>query len=55
MLVHGEQGITLHQEIPVEGELEAVSEITAIYDKGKGARGRHRLGLHARAARASRC
>jgi acyl dehydratase len=37
MLVHGEQGITLHQEIPVEGELENVSEITAIYDKGKGA------------------
>lgn len=37
MLVHGEQGITLHQEIPVEGELEAVSEITGIYDKGKGA------------------
>ncbi len=37
MLVHGEQGITIHQEIPVEGELEAVSEITGIYDKGKGA------------------
>jgi acyl dehydratase len=37
MLVHGEQGVTLHQEIPVEGELEAVSEITGIYDKGKGA------------------
>jgi acyl dehydratase len=37
MLVHGEQGITLHREIPVEGTLEAVSEITGIYDKGKGA------------------
>ena len=37
MLVHGEQGITLHREIPVEGELEAVSEITGIFDKGKGA------------------
>lgn len=37
MLVHGEQGITLHREIPVEGELEAVSQITGIYDKGKGA------------------
>jgi acyl dehydratase len=37
MLVHGEQGITLHQEIPVEGELETVSEITGIYDKVKGA------------------
>ena len=37
MLVHGEQGITLHRAIPVEGELEAVGEITGIYDKGKGA------------------
>jgi acyl dehydratase len=37
MLVHGEQGITLHREIPVEGELEAYGEITGIYDKGKGA------------------
>ena len=37
MLVHGEQGITLHQEIPVEGELESVGEVTGIYDKGKGA------------------
>jgi acyl dehydratase len=37
MLVHGEQAITLHREIPVEGELEAVGEVTGIYDKGKGA------------------
>lgn len=37
MLVHGEEAITLHQEIPVEGEIETVSEITGIYDKGKGA------------------
>jgi acyl dehydratase len=37
MLVHGEQSITLHREIPVSGELEAVGEITGIYDKGKGA------------------
>jgi acyl dehydratase len=37
MLVHGEQGITVHREIPVKGELEAVSEVVAIYDKGKGA------------------
>lgn len=37
MLVHGEQSITLHREIPVEGEIETVSEITGIYDKGKGA------------------
>lgn len=37
MLVHGEQEITLHREIPVQGEIETVSEITGIYDKGKGA------------------
>lgn len=37
MLVHGEQAITCHAEIPVEGEIETVSEITGIYDKGKGA------------------
>lgn len=37
MLVHGEQGITLHREIPVSGTLRAESEITGIYDKGKGA------------------
>jgi acyl dehydratase len=37
MLVHGEQGITLHREIPVEGTLEMVSEVTGIFDKGKGA------------------
>jgi acyl dehydratase len=37
MLVHGEQAITLHREIPVEGELEAQGEVVGIYDKGKGA------------------
>lgn len=37
MLVHGEQAVTLHREIPVEGELEAQGEIVGIYDKGKGA------------------
>lgn len=37
MLVHGEQGITLHREIPVEGTAVSVAEITAIWDKGKGA------------------
>lgn len=37
MLLHAEQGIELHREIPVEGELEAQTEITGIYDKGKGA------------------
>ena len=35
MLLHGEQGITLHRAIPVEGELETVGRITGIYDKGK--------------------
>lgn len=37
MLVHGEQAITLRGPIPVEGEVETVGEITAIWDKGKGA------------------
>jgi acyl dehydratase len=37
MLVHGEQGITLHREIPTSGTLESVSRITGIFDKGKGA------------------
>jgi acyl dehydratase len=37
MLVHGEQAITLHGPIPVAGEVETVGEITAIWDKGKGA------------------
>ncbi|HEX6238029.1 MAG TPA: MaoC/PaaZ C-terminal domain-containing protein [Acidimicrobiales bacterium] len=37
MLVHGEQSISLAREIPVEGELESVTEIVGIYDKGSGA------------------
>ncbi len=37
MLVHGEQAITLHGPIPIHGEVEVSSELTAIYDKGKGA------------------
>ncbi|GIU83976.1 MAG: 3-hydroxyacyl-thioester dehydratase HtdY [Acidimicrobiales bacterium] len=37
MLVHGEQGIRLHGAIPPEGTVETTGEITAIYDKGKGA------------------
>ena len=37
MLLHAEQGIELHREIPVEGELESATELTGIYDKGKGA------------------
>ena len=37
MLLHAEQGIELHREIPVEGTLAAYAEIAGIYDKGKGA------------------
>ena len=37
MLVHGEQAIELYGEIPVEGTVSTVVEITGIYDKGKGA------------------
>jgi acyl dehydratase len=37
MLVHGEEGIELFDEIPPEGEIESVGEITAMWDKGKGA------------------
>lgn len=37
LLVHGEQAITLLRPIPVAGEVETTGEITAIYDKGKGA------------------
>lgn len=36
-LLHAEQGVVLHREIPVEGTLESAGEITGIYDKGKGA------------------
>jgi len=37
MLVHGEEGIELFGEIPPDGEIESVGEITAVWDKGKGA------------------
>jgi acyl dehydratase len=37
MLVHGEQAISLAREIPVDGEIESMSEIVGIYDKGSGA------------------
>jgi acyl dehydratase len=37
MLVHGEQSVTLHGQLPVQGTVSQVSTITGIYDKGSGA------------------
>lgn len=37
LMVHGEQGIELLGEIPPDGEIESVGEITGIYDKGSAA------------------
>ncbi|MEJ7799317.1 MAG: MaoC/PaaZ C-terminal domain-containing protein, partial [Ilumatobacter sp.] len=37
LLVHGQQSITLHRPIPVEGAATLQSEVTAMYDKGKAA------------------
>jgi acyl dehydratase len=37
MILHGEQKIVLHRPIPPQGKLQTVSEVKAIYDKGKGA------------------
>src|SRR5262249_48345102 len=37
MLVHGEQSIVLHREIPVEGRIRTTTELIGIYDKGSGA------------------
>jgi acyl dehydratase len=37
MLLHGEQGVTLHGPIPAEGEVDTVTKIVGIYDKGKAA------------------
>ena len=37
MLLHGEQEITLHKPIPVEGKVRSVSTLTGVYDKGSGA------------------
>jgi len=37
MVVHGEQKIVLHREIPSSGTLSTISEVTGIYDKGQGA------------------
>lgn len=37
MLVHGEQSVTLHAPLPVQGRVSAVSKVIGIYDKGSGA------------------
>lgn len=37
MLVHGEERIVLHRELPVAGSVATTAEITAIWDKGSGA------------------
>lgn len=36
-LVHGEQGVTIHQPLPVSGTVVGESRVTRIVDKGKGA------------------
>ena len=37
LLVHGEQAVTLHREIPVEGTATLRSTLTDMFDKGKAA------------------
>jgi acyl dehydratase len=37
MLVHGQQSVTLHRAIPVEGEALLTTEVVGVYDKGKAA------------------
>ncbi len=37
LLVHGQQAVTLHRPIPVEGTARLQSEVVAMYDKGKAA------------------
>jgi acyl dehydratase len=37
MLVHGQQSVTPHRTIPVEGSATLTTEIVGIYDKGKAA------------------
>lgn len=36
-LLHGEQAITLHRELPPAAKVEVVGKITAVWDKGKAA------------------
>ena len=37
MLVHGEQSVTLHQALPLEGSAMITGKVAAMYDKGKAA------------------
>jgi acyl dehydratase len=37
MLLHGEQSITLHREIPPEGKVKVTGRISEVWDKGKAA------------------
>jgi acyl dehydratase len=37
MLLHGEQAITLHREIPSEGKVRVIGRISEVWDKGKAA------------------
>ncbi len=37
LLVHGQQAVTLHRPIPVEGTATITSKLVAMYDKGKAA------------------
>ena len=37
LLVHGQQSVTLHRPLPVEGSAVVTSRVVAIWDKGKAA------------------
>ena len=37
MLLHGEQGITLHRELPPEAHVKVIGKVSAVWDKGKAA------------------
>ena len=37
MLLHGEQGITLHRELPADDKVQVIGKVKAVWDKGKAA------------------